>query len=135
MNCSALHRALGVHVSYVRSTLLDVWTLRQIRRMKVGGNAMAGKSALSKSMILIDIYLFPAEDISLRYSGPVATSFKNQLDELVALDVQNFPTFDDFLSSLQPPSSSAYTSSIPPLQQLQYDSSSHPAIGVLLDRV
>ena len=55
LDCSASHRQMGVHISFVRSVDLDEWTQRQIDAMKLGGNekytskaAVAYKAELAK---------------------------------------------------------------------------------------
>ncbi|KAJ2704401.1 Zn finger-containing GTPase- Activating Protein for ARF [Coemansia sp. IMI 203386] len=41
LNCSGQHRGLGVHISFVRSISMDKWSLEQVKRMELGGNAKA----------------------------------------------------------------------------------------------
>lgn len=38
LECSGKHRALGVHISFVRSVTMDSWSDKQISSMRVGGN-------------------------------------------------------------------------------------------------
>lgn len=41
LDCSANHRRMGVHLTFVRSVDLDEWTQRQIDAMRIGGNGNA----------------------------------------------------------------------------------------------
>ncbi|KAL4375147.1 hypothetical protein AHAS_Ahas05G0252700 [Arachis hypogaea] len=43
MQCSGIHRSLGVHISQVRSTTLDTWLPEQVSFMQLMGNVNANK--------------------------------------------------------------------------------------------
>lgn len=43
LNCSGIHRSLGVHVSQVRSTTLDTWLPKQVAFLSAAGNAKVNR--------------------------------------------------------------------------------------------
>lgn len=38
IDCSGVHRSLGVHISFVRSVTMDSWSEKQINMLRHGGN-------------------------------------------------------------------------------------------------
>ena len=73
--CAGLHRSLGTHLSFVRSTTLDNWKRSELSRMELGGNQafrewMESQGAASLS---------PSE----RYKSRAAELYREKLDEKV----------------------------------------------------
>ncbi|KAI9774590.1 MAG: ADP-ribosylation factor GTPase activating protein, ER-Golgi transport [Geoglossum simile] len=87
LDCSANHRNLGVHISFIRSTNLDQWQWDQLRVMKVGGNESAtiyfqshgGSAALT------------SKDPKTKYTSNAATRYKDELQRRAALDANEYP--------------------------------------------
>ncbi|KAK5660469.1 hypothetical protein OQA88_13016 [Cercophora sp. LCS_1] len=88
LDCSANHRNLGVHISFVRSTNLDQWQWDQLRVMKVGGNESAtkffqqngGSAALN------------SKDPKTKYQSAAATKYKEELKKRAARDAKEYPS-------------------------------------------
>eukprot|EP00042_Codosiga_hollandica_P046373 m.487092 g.487092 ORF g.487092 m.487092 type:complete len:360 (+) comp57220_c1_seq1:3152-4231(+) len=70
-NCSGLHRALGVHISFVRSTQLDSWTWTQLRNMQAGGNAAFASFLRSHGC--------STHDTVTKYNHRAATMYRDNL--------------------------------------------------------
>jgi ADP-ribosylation factor GTPase-activating protein 2/3 len=87
LDCSAHHRNLGVHISFVRSTNLDIWQWEQLRTFKVGGNESAtkyfqthgGSAALN------------SKDPKTKYTSNAATKYKEELQRRNAADAKIYP--------------------------------------------
>ncbi|KAK2465793.1 hypothetical protein APHAL10511_002337 [Amanita phalloides] len=87
LDCSSVHRNMGVHISFVRSTNLDSWQLNQLRTMKVGGNASATEffTKHSGSSLLTD------SDTKKKYTSRVAELYKEELNRRINEDITKFP--------------------------------------------
>ncbi|KAI8916404.1 hypothetical protein EDD86DRAFT_198450 [Gorgonomyces haynaldii] len=81
LDCSAVHRNMGVHITFVRSVQLDSWTLDQLRIMKVGGNQNANEFFKQ----------YPSKDAKSRYTGRGAQLYKDKLQKLAEEDALQYP--------------------------------------------
>lgn len=92
LNCSATHRNLGVHLSFVRSTQLDSWTWLQLRCMQVGGNG--------NCQAFFRQHGCTAKDGTAKYGGRPALLYRQKIEQQASalqakLGVQLFDTASD----------------------------------------
>lgn len=78
LNCSAAHRRMGVHLSFVRSSVLDTkWTVDQLLSMMAGGNGRA--DAFFKKRGWTDMSDASAEKLAGKYQSSAAIQYKAHL--------------------------------------------------------
>lgn len=88
LECSAVHRNLGVHITFVKSSNLDKWTQKQLRRFKLGGNQKARDYFLKNGG---SRYLTKPCDSNAKYNSKIALNYKEHLDHKVTRDEATYP--------------------------------------------
>jgi len=71
LNCCALHRPLGAHISFLRSVNLDAWNEKQLKCMSVGGN--------KKFREFLAIYDLDNETIDFKYQTKAAEYYRKKV--------------------------------------------------------
>ena len=75
LDCAGLHRSLGVHISFVRSMEMDVWTEEHVSTMLAGGNSRV-RSYLGEP---------EGQDAGIgfgeRYQSTLADKYRKELEE------------------------------------------------------
>lgn len=102
LECSAVHRNLGVHISFVKSTSLDSWQKIQLRHFKFGGNQVA-KEFFTKNGGSQYVTNKTNTDLNSKYTSPCATKYKEKLKQRALEDAAKHPdvvTLDDSTDDL-----------------------------------
>ncbi|CCH61687.1 hypothetical protein TBLA_0F01440 [Henningerozyma blattae CBS 6284] len=107
IQCSGIHRNLGVHITFVQSTNLDKWTIENLRRFKFSDNHKVREFFIKNNG---SRYL--NMDPRSKYTSSVALKWKKYLDELSLQDKQEYPDTIVLESSSLTTSANTTTSTI-----------------------
>lgn len=92
IDCSAVHRSLGVHISFIRSITLDLnWTRAQLKAMELGGNANAAEFFKENGC---DI-----KEIPEKYKSRAATAYKSKLSQAIKESASDYDPLNDNIAS------------------------------------
>jgi ADP-ribosylation factor GTPase-activating protein 1 len=75
IECSGIHRSLGVHLSFVRSCTMDAWSDKEMRIMSVGGNKRMRDFFATQGFP-------PGVAIELKYNTEAAALYRARIKEL-----------------------------------------------------
>ena len=78
LECSGQHRALGVHLSFVRSITMDKWKDDELERMKVGGNDALKEFFSSQPDVR------PGMSIQDKYNTRAAALYRDKIETVAA---------------------------------------------------
>uniref|UniRef100_A0A674N5R2 ADP-ribosylation factor GTPase-activating protein 2 n=1 Tax=Takifugu rubripes TaxID=31033 RepID=A0A674N5R2_TAKRU len=85
IDCSGIHRSLGVHLSFIRSTELDSnWNWFQLRCMQVGGNANA--TAFFRQ------HGCSTNDTNAKYNSRAAQMYREKIRQLAVAALSKYGT-------------------------------------------
>lgn len=84
LQCSANHRNMGVHISFVKSSVLDTkWTNKQLRSMKCGGNHRFKEFIVKNG----GSNMFKNEPKKI-YDSTIGVNYKEKLEQRVVNDTK-----------------------------------------------
>ncbi|KAG0242330.1 putative GTPase activating protein for Arf-domain-containing protein [Mortierella sp. GBAus27b] len=127
LECSGVHRSLGVHISFVRSITMDKWSDDQLKKMDLGGNIKA------KEFFEDSPDYFQGMPIKEKYSSVFAAQYKEKLAALCEGRSWS-PSTSTARAPVRPNSSTSNRSGSPASSQFQQQpfgsrSNGSPAFG------